>query len=313
MLRLPNLGLAAEQVHVEDRLEQIVVTAPFVESEAETALPIGILSGEALREKVANTLGETLRNEVGVSNASFGTGVGQPIIRGQSGNRVSILQNGIALTDASNISPDHASGVEAALAERLEVLRGPSALLYGSGAIGDVINVIDGRIPERLVDQAQILVEQSHNTVNDENKTVLKLETASGSFGFHLDAFKRKNENVEIHGQAIDEEAMEAVEQLIVMLHGEEPASGNEETELENTRGYIGNSDGEAEGATLGFSYIGDEGFLGFSVADMESEYGLPPGNHLHEATLAEADPAIRVQLDQTRYDFKGQYNFADG
>ena len=193
MLRLPNLGLAAEQVHVEDRLEQIVVTAPFVESEAETALPIGILSGEALREKVANTLGEPLRNEVGVSNASFGTGVGQPIIRGQSGNRVSILQNGIALTDASNISPDHASGVEAALAERLEVLRGPSALLYGSGAIGDVINVIDGRIPERLVDQGQILVEQSHNTVNDENKTVLKLETASGSFGFHLDAFKRKN------------------------------------------------------------------------------------------------------------------------
>ena len=76
----------AAQTHDEDELQEIVVTSGFQQSEAETALPIGILSGEALREQVGNSLGETLRNEIGITNSSFGTGVGHPVIRGQSGN-----------------------------------------------------------------------------------------------------------------------------------------------------------------------------------------------------------------------------------
>ena len=83
---------AAEQAHNEDTLEEIVVTSAFNTSEAETAMPIGILSGEALREQAANSLGETLKNEIGVSVASYGPGVGQPLIRGQGGNRVRVLQ-----------------------------------------------------------------------------------------------------------------------------------------------------------------------------------------------------------------------------
>ena len=79
---------AAEEVHDEDVLQEIVISAPFAESEAETVLPVGILTGEALSEKVSNSLGDTLKNEIGVNSASFGTGVGQPIIRGQTGNRL---------------------------------------------------------------------------------------------------------------------------------------------------------------------------------------------------------------------------------
>ena len=146
--------------HLEDRLESIVITAPFQASEGQTALPIGILSGEALREKATNSLGDTLKNEIGIANASFGPGVGQPIIRGQTGNRVSILQNGISLTDASNVSPDHANGTETLLADRIEVIRGPSTLLYGSGAVGGVVNVIDNRIPSQLVDHPHLQIEQ---------------------------------------------------------------------------------------------------------------------------------------------------------
>lgn len=313
--------VAAQEVgaaHQEERLEEIVVTAPFEQREAETTLPIGILSGEAFREKVANSLGETLKNEIGVNSASFGSGVGQPIIRGQTGNRVSILQNGVGLTDASNVSPDHANAVEPLLADRLEVIRGPATLLYGSGAVGGVVNVIDNRIPERLADQTSFQIEQNYNSANEENKTVVRLDTALGNFGIHLNAFTRENENVDIKGFAIDEEALEQLEELTAELLGEEHEE-HEEEELANTKGYIGNSAGEAEGGTAGFSYVSDRGFFGFAVSSLDNEYGLPPGTHAdaHGEELAEGEEDeheevefVRLNLDQTRYDFKGMLSF---
>jgi iron complex outermembrane receptor protein len=319
--------------HLEDRLESIVITAPFQASEAQTALPIGILSGEALREKAANSLGATLQNEIGVANASFGTGVGQPIIRGQTGNRVSILQNGLGLTDASNVSPDHVNGTEALLADRIEVIRGPSTLLYGSGAVGGVVNVIDNRIPSTLTDHPHFQVEQTHNGVNDENRTVIRLDASVGNFGFHLDGFTRENNNVEIKGFAVDEAAVEAIEELAEGLtggHDEDHGDEHGEEEFENTNGFIGNSDGEGKGFTVGGSYVGDSGFFGFSVAEIENEYGLPPGAHSHahgEEEHGEEDHGdedhgeeheeeevefVRIGMEQTRYDFKGQYSFTN-
>ena len=114
----------AEEQHDESQIEEIVVSAPFQRTVAETALPVGVLSGEALQERVASSIGETLQDEIGVANASFGTGVGHPVIRGQSGNRVKVLQNGAGVTDAANVSPDHANGVEVLTADRLEIIRG---------------------------------------------------------------------------------------------------------------------------------------------------------------------------------------------
>ena len=323
--------------HLEDRLESIVITAPFRVSEAETTLPVGILSGEALREKVTNSLGDTLKNEIGVNNASFGTGVGQPIIRGQTGNRVQILQNSLGTIDAASVSPDHANGVEALLADRIEVVRGPATLLYGSGAIGGVVNVIDNRIPTVLVEETNFQIEQSHNTVNDENKTVFRLDASSGSFGLHLDAFKRKNGNVEIKGLAIDEFALEELEEhmeeAIKALHDDHEEHDGEE--FENTRGYIGNSDAEASGGTAGFSYVTDRGFIGFSVSELNNEYGLPLGVHTHAHHEDEHEDEhenehhddyedehegqeeevkfVRMDLEQTRYDLKGGLNFTSG
>lgn len=329
-------AVSGQVSHIEDQLQEIVITAPFEASEAQTALPIGILSGEALREKAANSLGDTLKNEIGMANASFGTGVGQPIIRGQTGNRVSVLQNGISLTDASNVSPDHANGTEAILADRIEVIRGPSTLLYGSGAVGGVVNVIDNRIPSELRDHPHFQIEQSNNSVNDENKTIIRLDASMGSFGFHLDAFTRENDNVDISGFAIDEAAVEAIEELAESLHtdeGHEEEHEEGEEEFENSRGFIGNSDGEGNGFTIGTSYVGDRGFFGFSIAEIENEYGLPPGTHGHghgeeehgdedhedededhdEEGHEEDVEFVRIGMEQTRYDFKGQFDFQDG
>jgi iron complex outermembrane receptor protein len=114
----------------------MIVSAPFIESVEDSSHPITLLKGDELRNKVGSTLGETLQNELGVTNQSFGSGVGIPVIRGQSGSRVKVLQNSLGNNDASSLSADHATGVDPIIAERIEVLRGPSTLLYGSGAMG---------------------------------------------------------------------------------------------------------------------------------------------------------------------------------
>ena len=321
-------GTALAQSHVET-IEEIIVSTPFQETAAETALPIGVLSGEELREKVSASLGDTLKNEIGINSASFGSSIGHPVIRGQTGNRVSVLQNGVGVTDASNVSPDHAEGVETILAERLEVIRGPSTLLYGSGAVGGAVNVIDNRIPEELVEATTFSVEQSHNTVNDGDQTVFGLNSAAGRVGINISAFRRDNRNVDIDGFAIDEEAVEALEALIsehvAIDHDEDEHQGEEE--FGNTSGYIGNSDAEAQGGSAGFSFVGDSGFIGFSVSDLANNYGLPPGTHSHahgedeeeeaEHEEGEHDHAdvefVRIDLDKTRYDARGMRRFDGG
>ncbi len=350
--------------HVEDQIVEIVVTAPFQESEADTAMPVGVLSGEALREKIGNSIGDTLKNEIGIANASFGTGVGHPVIRGQSANRVKILQNGLGVTDASSVSPDHAEAVNSTLAERLEVIRGPSALLYGSGAIGGVVNVIDNRIPESLPEEASFVIQQSHNTVSSQDETQIRLDGAAGNVAFHLDAFRSRNDNVEISGYAIDEAAVEALEELIHghlddehleddAHHGEEdPHEADDHHELEhedeaveNTFGYIGNSDAESNGGNFGFSFVGGNGFFGVSTSQVEKDYGLPPGVHAHAHGAGAHDDEheeaheedmhghedeedhqedvahgqvpevefVRIAMEKTRYDVKGEYRFDGG
>ncbi|MFL2846554.1 MAG: TonB-dependent receptor plug domain-containing protein, partial [Pseudohongiellaceae bacterium] len=256
----------------EDEIEEILVSSALPETVADTVHPVTVLSGDELRQKVGNTLGATLANEPGININSYGTGVGQPIIRGQTGNRVSVLQNSVGVSDVSAQSPDHANAVEPILADRIEVLRGPSTLLYGSGAIGGIVNVIDNRIPSELVEETNFIVQQSHNTVNNEDKTVVRLDTSVGDFGLHFDGFKRKNDNVDIDGWAIDEMALEQLEEhmheAIEALHDDDHDDHDDHDEEDpNTYGYIGNSDAESSGATGGFSYVTDRGFIGFSVS----------------------------------------------
>ncbi len=325
------------ELHAGYEFEEIVISAPFNDREAETALPITVLAGEALLEKASNTLGDTLRDQIGVNSASFGPGVGQPVIRGQTGRRVMSLSNSVGVTDAAALSPDHANAVEAILAERIEVIRGPSTLLYGSGAIGGVVNVIDNRIPERLTGNTQFVIQQTHDTVNDENKTIVRLDASAGNFAFHLDAFRRESDNVEIKGFAIDEFNVERLEELVAEHLGEEghheeegmhDEEGHEE-EFENTNGFIGNSDAESDSGTLGFSWVGDNGFIGFSVNELNNDYGLPPGAHGHheeegheeegheeesheEESHEEEVEFIRLDMESRRYDLRSGLELAD-
>ena len=311
---------ASAQTHSEDQIEEVVVTSAFRTSEAETAMPVVILSDEELREKVGNSLGTTLQNEIGVAIGSFGTAVGQPIIRGQSANRVKILENNVDVVDVAAKSADHANAVEPLLADRIEVIRGPATLLYGSGAIGGVVNVIDNRIPSALVESPEFAIEQSHNSVNDEDKTVFRRDAAVGSFGLHLDGFTRESNNVRIDGFAINEPGLESleehVEEVLGLNHTEHDDLGDHEEDYPNTYGYISNSNSKASAFNAGFSYVGDRGFLGLSVSELSNDYGLPPGSHSHahhdeghEEVLGGEHGEVefvRLDLERTRYDIRG-------
>jgi iron complex outermembrane receptor protein len=312
----------------ESRMEHVLVTVPIHKKAAETALPVTILSGDELRRLAASTLGETLGDKPGISNASFGPGVGRPVIRGQGGPRTINLSNGIAAADVSSLSPDHAVGVETMLAESVEVLRGPSTLLYGGGAIGGVINTIDNRIPSRRIEGVQGAVEYRYDDAPDMDTGVFKLEGGSGNFAFHASGTFREFGNVDIPGLAIDEAAVERQEELLGHGHGDEEHEGedhdhdHEEEELENSDGFIANTDGDADVYTLGGSYhFGERNFFGFAYNSFETNYGIPPGAHEHdhgdeedheheeehdheeEHEHGEEEENIRIDLKQRRYD----------
>jgi iron complex outermembrane receptor protein len=147
-----QVATAAAAAAPDAVVPRVIVTAnPFGKSEGDQILtPAKILAGDELRDKLGGSLGETLSNELGVSASGFGAGASRPIIRGLEGSRVKMLENGMAVADVSGLSNDHAVSADGAVARQIEILRGPAALLYGSGAIGGLVNVVNERIPTAL-------------------------------------------------------------------------------------------------------------------------------------------------------------------
>ncbi len=253
--------------------EVIVTASPFAKSEDTVSHPVNVISGEDLHNAASATLGETLNGELGVSSSSFGPSVGLPVIRGQSDNRVKVMQDSVGSMDASAASPDHAVTLEPLLATKIEVLRGPAALRYGPGAIGGVVNVLDNRIPDQLPDEITGGAELRNNSGNDETVGVVSLTGASGPVAFHIDGVKRRSGDMDIHDFG--------------------PVNPDENT----PKGTLINTDAHAKSGSLGTSYIGDDGFIGLSVNKQDNNYGVPPdGNEL-----------VRIDMHQTRYDLKGE------
>lgn len=261
-----------------ENIEEVVVTASPLAKNAETvSRPVNVLSGEQLHAAASATLGETLNGQLGVSSASFGPGVGLPIIRGQSDNRVKVMRDSIGSMDASAASPDHAVTLEPLLATKIEVLRGPAALRYGSGAIGGVVNVLDDRIPDVLPAGVNGGIELRNNSANEEISTVAKANGAVGNLAIHVDGLKRESKNLKIPGFA----------------------ENNPDETANTTHGYIANTDARFATASFGAAYIGADGFVGLSVNQLDNNYGVPP----------DSDELIRLDMQQTRYDLKGERN----
>ena len=282
--------MIAVSVHAEGHktveLEQVIITSPMQESISDTTMPVTVLSGDELRMKVGHSIGDTLKNELGISNQSFGPGVGLPVIRGQSGPRVRVLHDGIGSNDVSAISPDHAVSVEPLLAERIEVLRGPATLLYGSGAMGGVVNVIDNRIPSLMPDKLLGgALEQRFDSTSDETSTIIKLEGGQGNIAYHLDGFYRNRNNLDIGGRGIDTSAVAVTDPSL--------------TVVDNPDGFLKNTDAEAISGSAGLSWIGEAGFAGASINYLDNNYGIPPDGTGEETA--------EIELRQDQYDFKSE------
>lgn len=299
-----SVSLAQKPDSAGEEIYELITTALHTRS-AETALPVTIMTGEELHKAVRATLGDTLAAQPGISSASFGPAVGQVVIRGQQGRRVMNLTNSITNADASGNSADHAQTVEPLLATSIEVLRGPATLLYGGGAIGGVVNVIDRRFSGTLPAEPEFAVETRFDSAADLKTTVGSLDFATGNLVWHLDGVKRGWNDLNIPGLAIDPVFIAADE----AAHGHEDAAhaADEHEEIANTNGYIANTGGDTTSATGGVSWVFDRGHVGIAYSSLDNQYGLPPGVHdegHEEGGNATAADMVSIDMHSRRYDF---------
>lgn len=273
-------------------LETVEVIATPDERPSVLIEPATILDGAALTAKAAATLGETLENELGVANSTFGPNVGLPLIRGQHGPRTRVLIGGVGTHDAAIVSPDHGVTIEPLLAESIRVVKGPAVIRHGGGAIGGAVEVEDRRIPDALPEQTGGTVQTRYNANSRQRVGALELLGASESIAWHLDAHARRSGDISIPGQAIDEAA-------IIRQFGLVNAR--------NTTGTVENTDAAGRGGSIGASLVGATGYLGLSLSRFEDDYGIPPGPaHSHGGAPLAAEE-VRIDLAQDRFDVQGR------
>jgi len=254
-----------------ETLPTVVVNAmPGQQQADQVVAPVSVLSGAELDEARAGTIGQTVSNVPGVQTTSFGQGVGRPVIRGFDGPRVSVLSDGLGSEDVSNVSQDHAVTVEPFLADQIEILKGPSTLLYGSGAIGGIVNVVDGRIPSVVpADGVSGRVQVGYDSVSDGNSEAFRVDAGGNGFAVHADGLSRRDHDYDIPGETLP------------------------------------NSYVHTNAGAIGGSAVGDWGYLGLSVSRYLDTYGNPA--EAGDAVTGEAP--VHLQMAQTRYDLKGAIN----
>ena len=271
-----------ERSGTESRYDEVTVTAtPLPRSLSDLATPADVVTGEQLRVQEQRTLGETLSRQPGVSSSYYGPNASRPIIRGQGGERIRILNNGVSLLDASGASVDHAVALDPIALKRVDVVRGPAALLYGPGAVGGVVNAIDGRIPDVRLEGVTTQLEPRWNSASSEWGGAGVIEGGVNGFNFHLNGVGRDTKNIAIPGFARSAE-----------LRALEPLPPGER----EPKGRLPNSASATQSGAGGFSYVWDKGYVGFSPTWYHSDYG----------TVAEPD--VSIDLRQKRLDVAGGF-----
>ena len=269
-----------------------------------------VLGGQSLQLKQQATLGETLSAETGISATSFGPGASRPIIRGLGGDRIRLLENGIGTIDASVASPDHAVSVEPFLVERIEVLRGPASLLYGSSAVGGVVNVITHRIEtdvptERLRGGGEVRGASASNEFSRGGVIDLALLAApERAVVLHLDGSRRTTRDLRIPGFA-ESARLRAAETAEALEHGEDPP--------DFAHGRLPNSALETRSGAVGVSFVSPAFHFGASHSAYDTDYGVP--GHVHDSPAAAAGEAagVRIDLRQRRTDAQAEWHSQAG
>lgn len=306
-------------------LETIQVQAhPLIQTAADFAVADHVVDQKALSER-ATTIGDALADELGVYSNQFGTGASRPVIRGQDGPRVKVLQHASETADVSTLSPDHAVTVDPILAKQVEVIRGPSTLLYGAGTVGGLVNVTDQKIPTQMPeDGLEGTVGLRYNSGSDEKLASADVTAGIGeNFALRVEGSKRKANNYIAHAGYFTEHS-----------HHEEDENGNEIEEIHREKARrVDNTFAEGQTVNIGGSWIHDRGFVGLSYSNRQDQYGLPGhsheyhdchphGNELHcggHGPAPQPDPnAVEeehahggpwVDLESHRYDMRTELN----
>ena len=296
----------------------------MIQTAADFAVADHVVDQKALSER-ATTIGDALADELGVYSNQFGTGASRPVIRGQDGPRVKVLQHASETADVSTLSPDHAVTVDPILAKQVEVIRGPSTLLYGAGTVGGLVNVTDQKIPTQMPeDGLEGTVGLRYNSGSDEKLASAGVTAGIGeNFALRVEGSKRKANDYIAHAGYFTEHS-----------HHEEDENGNEIEEIHREKARrVDNTFAEGQTVNIGGSWIHDRGFVGLSYSNRQDQYGLPGhsheyhdchphGNELHcggHGPAPQPDPnAVEeehahggpwVDLESHRYDMRTELN----
>lgn len=285
-----SVGAYAQDAPATDmpvELDTVIVQAnPLGRGADDLVQPVTVLAGEELERKRRATIGEVLEGEPGIATTDFGPGVGRPVIRGQGGARVAVLQNGISSMDVSTISNDHAVGIDPSQAEAVEVIKGPATLLYGSGASAGVVNVVDDRIADQVHEGPRLTADSSWADNADEQQQRLDLGYGQGHWMLGLDYSLRNAGDFEIPGYADIHSA-------------EQHEAGHEQPRP----GLLENSSVDAQSYGASLAWIGASARYNLAVSRLDTNYGVPSGAHQHEE-----EGGVRIDLEQSRVDGRAQW-----
>ena len=275
--------------------DQVVITAsPLDRSAFDLAQPVSQLSGLDLKSKQAATLGDALNGEPGVAESGFTHGASRPIIRGQADNRVRVLNNGTEVFDVSNLSPDHEPSVEPLVSQSIEVVRGPATILYGSSAIGGVVNVIDGRVPTAVPEHGysgELVGRLGY--VDFERSGAASLDLAlSKHWVFHFDGTRFFTNDLMVPGYALSDR----IRRELGPTQRRDQFGGDPIHYVPNT--YVQTKD-----FGVGISYVWDKGYVGTSFGQYLSVYGVPDDPEVDDP--AERAEPTRLDITKRRWDIR--------
>ena len=302
LITLSILAVVAPAVFADDTTTQQLETLtsqahPLVQTAADFAVADQVIEQKSLKER-APTIGDALADELGVYSNQYGSGSSRPVIRGQDGPRVKVLQHASETADVSSLSPDHAVTVDPILAKQIEIIRGPSTLLYSAGTVGGLVNVTDQKIPTSMPEKGlEGTAGLRYNSGSDEKLASAGATVALGSqFALRVEGSKR--------------EANDYIAPNYFHEH---------EGELEKER-RVGNTFAKGETISVGGSWIGDRGFAGIAYTNRQDQYGLPGHSHEYESCTVSGNLLIGcgeedygdehetgpwVDLKSERYDFR--------
>lgn len=260
-LLISTLGQEAQAQQAPAALSEVTVSASGLQlGSDDMATPVSVLEGDELVRRREGTLGETLNSEPGIQSTHFGAGASRPVIRGMDGPRVQVLSDGSEVQDASTVSPDHAVVSEPLLARQIEVLRGPSALIHGGGAIGGVVNVLDDKIPTAIPQKGyEGSAEVRAGTGAREKTGAFQLTGGAGNLAVHVEGLARDAGDYRV---------------------GSGWSGGSK----------VPGSFSRTDAGSLGLSWIGDQGYLGVAYTRQTAKYGLPGHNHSFDGCYALGD-----------------------